>query len=72
MSKKAKFSVSTALLTNALNLPTNTEIIGATWNFDHQNLEIFVIHPDLLEVPEGGMAPIVTPRVTYTFSWNQN
>jgi hypothetical protein len=74
MSKKAKFSVSTKLLVDTLQLPPDTEIIGATWNLGHQDLELFVIHPDLLEVPEGEMIPIVNPQISIRteFSWNQS
>ena len=48
-------------LVEALKLPADTNIFCVEWAFDHNRIRIYIEHPDLDEVHEGNILPLLTP-----------
>lgn len=63
MKKRAYFHLSTDMLKAALCMPKDTVVVGASWDFAHDNFKIYVEHQDLPSVPVGDIVPMIMPKV---------
>jgi len=53
------------LLYDVLHLPEDVKVVGASWDFEHEVVVLYVSGGSSLpETPEGGVPPIVT------LTWN--
>lgn len=60
----ASFTVSVQVLEQALSLPVDHHIIGASWDWACEGIRLYVEGPDLPEVKVGDVTPIVVPSIT--------
>lgn len=74
----ASMPVSTALLSTLLNLPQQFQIVGVTYSFDREEIDLCIedrccdangknVNPFLSVVEEGNIIPIMVPLFTMDF-----
>lgn len=59
--KRAFFEISPEFLIEALHLPADTQIYGATWGYYSNAVRLWIMHPDFPDRPEGAQPIEVMP-----------
>ena len=62
--RAAYFNLSPTLLKYALHIPEETRLLGVDWEFMNDCIRVYIEHPELQEVLEGGVLPLISPTVT--------